>query len=395
MTLLERYIFKRAALFSLASLAALVLVVWVVQVLQRVDLVRTTVGAASDILWIALMLMPDLAAGVLPFAILVGSIQALNSLNADSERSVMAAAGASQYLIARPIMLVGIIAAALVLFNSNYAGPKASKAFQDGIRSINANAISLFLQPGRFERIQDGLIMSVSDTRGATIRGLFLADTRDPEMDVNYFAQEANIVDLNGESFLVLKNGQLHRRTADDKAISVIEFQTYAFDLADLRPVSSRDWVRMSERSTGELVNPDPNDPLFQTHPNRFIEELSQRRSDWLYALAFALWAVAVASPPRTNRQGPGATMIIGLGGALLLKAAGFMAVSQVEKNTALVLLVYALPIMGIITSLVLLHRNTNIVESRFVHAVEAGLQNAMRFAQKLLPGRRRQGRAA
>ena len=178
------------------------------------------------------MLLPDLTAGVLPFAVLIGSIQALNGLNTDSERSVISAAGASQFLVAKPIILLGLIAAALVLFNSNILGPASSKAFQNGVRSINANAISLFLTPGRFERVQDGVVISVADMRGPVIQGLFLADSRDPATDVNYFAQEASIVDLNGESFLVLKNGQLHRKPVNDDAISVIEFQTYAFDLS-------------------------------------------------------------------------------------------------------------------------------------------------------------------
>ncbi|WP_062226217.1 LptF/LptG family permease [Aureimonas frigidaquae] len=395
MNILERYILRRAALFSAASLVALVLVVWVVQVLQRVDLVRSTLGAVGDILWIALMLMPDLAAGVLPFAILIGAIQALNAFNTDSERSVMAAAGASQYVIARPILLIGAVAAGLVLFNSNIVGPAASKAFQDGVRSINANAISLFLQPGRFERVQDGLVISVADMRGPTIEGLFLADTRDPALDVAYFAQEANVVDLSGESYLVLKNGQLHRRTTNDDALSVIEFQTYAFDLADLRPVSARDWIRMSERSTRDLANPDPSDPLYQTHPNRFIEELALRWSDWLYPIAFALWAVVVAGPPRTNRQGTGPAMLIGLGGGLVLKALGFVSLSLVEANPAFTPLVFGLPFLSIVTSAVLLARNTNVVESRFVRSVSDRLQQLAAAVARLFPQRRRTGRHA
>ncbi|UHD44441.1 LptF/LptG family permease [Aureimonas altamirensis] len=396
MKLLERYILRRAAVFSAASLAALVLVVWVVQVLQRVDLVRSTLGAVGDILWIALMLLPDLTAGVLPFAVLIGSIQALNGLNTDSERSVISAAGASQFLVAKPIILLGLVAAALVLFNSNILGPASSKAFQNGVRSINANAISLFLTPGRFERVQDGVVISVADMRGPVIQGLFLADSRDPATDVNYFAQEASIVDLDGESFLVLKNGQLHRKPVNDDAISVIEFQTYAFDLADLRPVSTRDWIRMSERSTGELTNPDPSDPLYQANPNRFIEELALRWSDWLYPIAFALWAAAVAGPPRTNRQGTGPTMVIGLGGALILKALGFVSLSLVEANTALVPLVFALPLVSAISSAILLARNVNVVESRFVSSISEAISGfAAALRRRSFGGARHTGRTA
>ncbi len=103
MKILERYIFRRALTFSAGALAALVLVVWIVQVLQRLDVVRTSATAAGNIVWIALMLMPDLAAGVVPFALLIGAIQTLNGLNADSERAVIARRSSSPTAEARGV----------------------------------------------------------------------------------------------------------------------------------------------------------------------------------------------------------------------------------------------------------------------------------------------------
>ncbi|WP_062011626.1 LptF/LptG family permease [Aureimonas sp. AU4] len=367
MKILERYIFRRALTFSAGALAALVLVVWIVQVLQRLDIVRTTATAAGDIFWIALMLMPDLAAGVVPFALLIGAIQTLNTLNADSERAVIAASGGSRKVIANPILLLGALAALIVFVNSNFVGPLASSAFQNGVRAINADAISLFLQPGRFERVQDGLIMSIKEARGPNVRGLFLSDTRDPALDLTYFAREATVVERLGQSYLVLDDGQLHRRDNKDGAVSIIEFQTYAFDLANLRPVDAGDWIRMSERSTRELLNPDPNDRVYQLHPNQFTEELAQRRTDFLYPIAFALWALIVAGHPRTNRQGPGAAMMLGLSGALVLKALGFVALSMVQDEVQTVWLVYALPISAIVFDLWLYLRNVNVSELRWV----------------------------
>ena len=91
MSLLERYIFRKAFINSVGALAALVLIVWIVQALQRVDIVRTSASAAGNMFWIAMMLIPDLAAGVVPFAVVIGAVQALNVLNADSERAVIAA----------------------------------------------------------------------------------------------------------------------------------------------------------------------------------------------------------------------------------------------------------------------------------------------------------------
>lgn len=386
MKLIERYIFKRALAFSAGSLAALVLIVWIVQVLQRLDIVRTSATAAGNILWIALMLMPDLAAGVLPFAILIGSIQALNSLNTDSERAVIAAAGGSRKVIAKPILILGFVGAAIVLFNSNVVGPAASSAFQNGIRAINADAISLFLRPGRFERVQDGLVMSIDEARGPNVRGLFLSDTRDPALDLTYFAREATIIEREGQSYLVLDDGQLHRKTVADGAVSIIEFQTYAFDLANLRPVETGDWIRMSERSTRDLLNPDPNDRVFQLHPNQFAEELAQRRTDWLYTLAFTLWALIIAGHPRTNRQGPGPAMGVGLAGALALKALGFVSLSLVSGDVRYVWVVYSLPIAAILFDLWLVWRNVNVTELTVVRRISTGLHWLSVRVMRLLP---------
>ncbi|RZI57562.1 MAG: LptF/LptG family permease, partial [Zymomonas sp.] len=312
MSLLERYIFRRAMVFSLGSLASLVLIVWVVQALQRIDIVRTTASAAGNIFWIALMLIPDLAAGVVPFAVVIGAVQALNSLNADSERAVISSSGASSAVVIRPILYLGIVAAMLVLFISHVLGPMAQRGFYDGIRTINADAITLFLQPGRFEEVQDGMILSIGAVNGSTVKSLFISDQRDPSLDLTYFAKEAKILERDKSSYLLLYDGQLHRRTAADGAVSIIQFQTYAFDLASLRPASDGDWVRTSERSTAELAFPDPNDADFQAKPNSYRKELAQRLSDWLYPIAMALWALVMASQPRTNRQGPGIAMALG-----------------------------------------------------------------------------------
>lgn len=369
MTLLERYIFRRAMGFTLGSLSALVAVVWVVQVLARIDFVRTSATAAGDLAWIALMLMPDLAAGVLPFAILIGAVQALNSLNADSERAVIDAAGGSKLVIANPIMLLGLIGSLLVLFNSHVAGPAASSAFQNGLRTINADVISFILTPGRFEQLQSGLVVSVDDARGRHIDGLFMADTRDPTQDLNYLARQGQIVEQFGETFLVLQDGQLQRRMVETGELSIVEFQTYAFDLSTLRPVSANDWVRMSERSTAELLRPDPSDPMAQARPERYVAELAQRRTDWLYPIAFAFWAVVVAGHARTNRQGAGPSMLIGLGGALVLKALGFVSLSLIEEDPRLAFVAYALPGASIAISAMLYASRTPLTEKAFVRA--------------------------
>ena len=314
-------------------------------------------------------------------------MQALNALNADSERAVIDAAGASRLVIANPTLLLGLLAALLVLFNSHVVGPAASSAFQNGVRAVNADAISLFLRPGRFEEIQSGLVVSIEDARGSQIDGLFLADTRDPSVDLNYFAREAQIIDRGEDSFLVLQNGQLHRRIPDTGEVSVIEFQTYAFDLSTFRPLTSEDWIRMSERSTAELLRPDPNDPTQQARPARIIEELTARRSDWLYPIAFTFWAVVVAGHARTNRQGAGPAMMIALGGALVLKALGFVSLSMIGDNPRLAAVAYAVPLSSIALSAMLYRTNTDVVQLPVVRSIARAFAQFGSALRRITPG--------
>lgn len=367
MSLLERYIFRRALIYSASALSALVLIVWIVQALQRVDIVRTSASAAGNLFWIAMMLIPDLAAGVVPFAVVIGAVQALNSLNADSERAVIAASGARNSVVVKPILALGLAGGLLVLAISHVAGPLAQASFYNGLRAVNADAITLFLRPGRFEEVQDKLVLSVEDVRGSTIRGLFMSDQRDPTVDLNYFAKEAQIADRDGQKYLLLFDGQLHRRTVTDGAVSVIQYQTYAFDLASLKPEGDGDWIRTSERSTAELLVPDPNDKLLQKKPAAFAKEIAQRFSDWLYPVAFALWALVVAGQPRTNRQGSGPAMGIGLAGAIGLKAIGFVSLALIDNDARLTPLAYLVPLASIASNAAFIWFNTNLAESRVV----------------------------
>ncbi|EAU42684.1 hypothetical protein FP2506_07581 [Fulvimarina pelagi HTCC2506] len=383
MTLLERYIFRRALISSVGSLVSLALIVWIVQALSRIDIVKTSASAAGNILWIALMLLPDLAAGVVPFAILIGAIQVLNGLNADSERAVIAASGASMRVILRPIIYLGLAGGILVLTVAHGIGPLASSAFYNGIRSINVDTITLFLRPGRFERVSPDLVISVGESNGSIIESLFIQDTRDPNLDLTYFAAEASILDQGDQSVLMLFDGQLHRKPKTGNSVSVIEFQTYAFDLSNLRPADDGDWTRTSELSTLTLIAPDPDDEIYQKKPGRYVEEATDRFTSWLYCVAFALWAIVCAGQPQTNRQASNAAMTLGLAGAVALKAVAFLALSMVSPNPSMAIFVYLLPIAACVFNALLIMRGTNLAQIPIV-------QRTFDLPRRLLSGLRK-----
>jgi len=128
---------------------------------------------------------------------------------------------------------------------------------------------------------------------------------------------------------------------------------------------------------------------VFQLHPNQFVEELAQRRTDWLFPIAFALWALVIASHPRTNRQGPGPAMVLGLAGALSLKALGFVSLSLISKNPHYAVVIYCLPAAAILFDIWLLWRDVNVIEHPIVRRTTDGFLWIGRQFARLLPSER------
>lgn len=103
----------------LAMLAMLVLVLQMLDLLSEAGDVLAYPGNGDADLWRYVSLrMPQLIARFLPFAVLLGTIVTLTTLNANSEVVAMKAAGLSAHQILAPLILVaGCIAAGSFFFN--------------------------------------------------------------------------------------------------------------------------------------------------------------------------------------------------------------------------------------------------------------------------------------
>ena len=100
------------------------------------------------------------------------------------------------------------------------------------IATAHADLLSSVVQENTFRKIADGLYVQVASRRsGGVLHGIFVADSRNPAYELVYYAREG-AVDENG-SALVMKDGEVHRKLPDGN-VSIIKFDSYAFDLTDL-----------------------------------------------------------------------------------------------------------------------------------------------------------------
>src|SRR5277367_4753128 len=283
---IERYLFRTAATAFLAGLLTLTAVIWVTQALKQLDLMT---GKGQTILVFLTMTglgLPFLTAIIAPVALFASVLYCLNKLNGDSELVVMSASGISTARLLAPFLalfaLVFLAVAALYLD----IVPRSFQAIQTLTARVHADFIANFARPGAFTELEAGFVFHYRErANDGSLRGVFIQDRRDAAAIATYIAEVGEIVEKEGETYLLLLKGSTQRpRASGDSAI--ITFDDYAIDLSQF--IGKGDAIRRPrERTTWQLLAGDPRDPAQLVGQLR--AELLERFTSPFYAFAAGL----------------------------------------------------------------------------------------------------------
>ncbi|RWP65457.1 LPS export ABC transporter permease LptF [Mesorhizobium sp.] len=347
MKVVERYIMRRALAVFLAALIWTLAIVWTTQVLARIDLVTDSGQSALTFFEVAALIIPSIVPIVVPFALVVAVAQTLSAMNSDSELAVLNAAGASRWTIVRPIMLLALAASVFSFAVDNGVDPYARQKNRDLVASSRADLLSLIIQEGTFRKIDDGLFLQIGERLPDNrLGGIFVADSREEGVNLIYYAKSGAIIESGDERVLMMNDGVIHRETlAGD--LSVIRFTSYAFDLSAFMSASSDVLLLPKDQTTQYLLNPSPNDKMFQKRPNKYLAEVHQRFSEWSYSLVFALIALAVAGDARSHREARIHPLITSIAIALFVRWLGFFAAGKTDNIPQYAYMVYGVPIVA------------------------------------------------
>jgi lipopolysaccharide export system permease protein len=355
MKLLETYILRRVSLMFLVALLPVLAIIWTTQVLQRINLVTDSGQSIGSFAKLATLILPTIIPIVLPFALVIGITQTLTAMNNDSELTVMEAAGANRSIIFRPVMMLAIGISIFSFLVDNMVEPKARVVARQMVAEAYADLLSTVIEEKNFRRIEDGLYVQISQRlSGRILKGLFVADSRDPAFDLLYYAKEG-AVDPSGTS-LLMRDGEVHRKTADGN-VSVIKFDSYSFDLSDLTQSRGQATLRSGDRDLGFLINPDPNDADYKAKPGGYRAELHRRLTEWALPAIFALFSLVIAGDARSHREARLHPMVSALALAFALRWADFYAANQIENNPYFIGVLYALNIGAALLAIALLVR--------------------------------------
>ncbi|MBS9720000.1 LPS export ABC transporter permease LptF [Tianweitania sp. BSSL-BM11] len=346
MKVVERYILRRAFGVFASALFWTLAMVWVSQILARINLVTDSGQSAFTFFQVATMLLPSVVPIVVPFALIIGITQTLSAMNQDSELVVLSAAGSSRRTIIRPIILMALLASVFVFIVDNGLNPLARERFRLLLASANADLISSVIQEGSFKRVEDGLYVQISERLpDGRLGGIFVADSRDPKTELNYYAKTGVVVEGQGQDNLLLMQDGIISRKAPERPASLIRFDSYGFDLSAFAPSDRAPVMFPKDRPLSYLLNPDPNDAVLIERPDYYSTELNTRFTEWLYPLVFALIAIAAAGDARSHREARLHPMATAIFLALFVRWAGFTVANSAEGSLLFSVLIYLVPL--------------------------------------------------
>lgn len=323
---IDRYIFRTTLGAFLMILVSLTSIIWVTQALRDIDLMTSQGQTILTFIGITGLVIPQLVLVIAPIALVIAVAHVLNKLATDSEIIVMNSAGMSPWRLFRPFLEAAIVVALLVGFVSAYLSPKCLRELRQWAASVRADIVTNIIQPGRFTTVERGLVFHMRERLpNGQLLGLFIDDQRNPAEETTLLAERGEIVENERGTFLLLANGSLQRRTADNSDPTIVRFDRHAFDLSQFSG-QNQTTINYSVRELPlwELMFPAPNDPTMARDPGQFRAEFHDRAVAPLYPLAFTILAFAWLGAPRTTRQNRAMSMVATILAVSSLRLIGF-----------------------------------------------------------------------
>lgn len=359
MDLFSRYLFKQLVGSFFLILVTLTTIIWLSSALAKLSLLTSKGQSVLMLLNITGLALPALIGIIAPIALLVACLYTLDRLNGDSELIVMSASGARVWRFAAPCIALASIMCVFILILNLVLAPASLRKLRSFITQVRTDLVSQVLRPGRFSVAENGLTFHIRDRDlNGELLGLVVHDSRAPDLTMTYLANRGQIISNDDGSYLVMKDGHIHRQETAKKEqeVQIVAFEQYIFDISQYGPKSETSELRRGELYLHELMNPDPDSADYQRNPGRYPAEIHERFSSALYPLVYVMIVILFLGHPRTVREKRMASLVLAFGVAVSLRAAGLAATNLLTFQPSAKTLVYGIPIGAILVAGIATH---------------------------------------
>ncbi|MGE3177932.1 MAG: LptF/LptG family permease [Vicinamibacterales bacterium] len=193
--LLDRYLIREIALPFFLGLVVLTFVLEIPPLLREAEALVAKGVEWRVVLRVLLTLLPQALALTIPMAALLGILVGFGRISADREFVAMQACGVSLLRLARPVVLVALVATLATAHQIIIALPDANQTFREITFGIVASRVEQNVKPRVFFEDFPNRVIYIRDLppEGGW-KDVFLADTSRPDQTTVYFAKEGRIL---------------------------------------------------------------------------------------------------------------------------------------------------------------------------------------------------------
>lgn len=354
MNTISAYVFRQVLGPLLAILGALAAIAILTQGLNQLDIIITNRRAGFAFAWVTILALPQLISLVLPIAMFVAVVYAINRMQAESEVAVLYGAGVSRQHIARPILQLATLAALVHLTINVIVQPWAFQERRETFYALRTDIASSLIEEGAFTFPSEDLTLYARERGGGgELRDLLINDAR-PAFPITYTARAGAIQTIDGRPAIVMRDGQIQRQI-EDGTVDVLDFDRYVLQLDGNVEETGYFFLKQSDRTLHQLLLPDWTAHYDIQNSQDFQAEATSRIASPLLSIALAMIALVGVLGGDFSRRGYGRRIMIAGGIALLVRVVPIALQSAAQDEPALNPVQIALPLIVILACSVML----------------------------------------
>jgi len=345
MRLIERYFFRQMLGPTFLATTALCLVALLGRGLSELEIIVDQRQSALLFIKVILLALPQLLNLILPVAVFVAALVALNRLHTEQEIVVAFAGGMSRWRVIRPAVNLAAIAALISLVLGIWIQPMTARMIRETAFSVKADLATTLVREGEFTNPASDLTVYAGkvDPDGL-IHDLFIHQQKAKGGDTTYMASEGRVATRNGAPMLIMHRGS-NQEFSPDGVLNFLKFDDYYFDLTHFIQTEELLHYKIGDRYLHELFFPDLTQDWEQKNRTKMLAEGHSRLAGPLYNLAFMAMALAAVIASTFSRLGYARRIAAVGAAAVLVRIVGFGIQAACDDSAWMNILQYLVPI--------------------------------------------------
>ena len=315
------------------------------QGLSQMDLIVENQQTTLTFIWVSVLAAPQLVSLLLPFALFIASVAAINRKHRDSEMVISQAAGMSRFSVATPVLRLACLAIICQLGINLWVQPLAYREMRATVSEARSDLVATLIRPGEFNSPNDALTIYIGESLGdGQMRTLLISDSRDPTNPATYIASSGALTEVDGVPAILMRDGRVQQKD-ENQRLSDLSFDQYLFELGAFVENDGHFLLKASDRFLPELFQPDLTNYYDRDNAAKFKAEGHNRLASPLLNLPMGMLALIAVLGGHFSRRGYQRRITISSALAIVLQLLAITSVSVGEDNPRYNVLQYAVPL--------------------------------------------------